>query len=95
MRTAGKKDELIALEARKAQLVSETRHAPAPVPRLRPKLAEIYRGKVANLTEALNAADERAEAAEALRDLSTRSAWCRRTAGSRSSSPAISPPSWR
>jgi len=40
-----------------------------PAPRLHPKLAEIYRNKVANLTEALNAPDARTEAAEILRDL--------------------------
>jgi hypothetical protein len=69
MRTSGMKDELLALESRKAQLASETRHVPAPAPRLHPKLADIYRDKVSNLNSALNAPATRAEAAHALRAL--------------------------
>jgi DNA invertase Pin-like site-specific DNA recombinase len=69
MRTSGMKDELLALEARKAQLVSETKHVPAPAPRLHPKLADIYRDKVENLNKALNEETTRAGAAEALRAL--------------------------
>ncbi len=59
----------IALEARKAQLISETKHVPAPAPRLHPKLAEIYRDKVENLNKALNEETTRPETAEALRAL--------------------------
>src|SRR5712692_586038 len=59
----------IALEARKAQLISETKHVPAPAPRLHPKLADIYRDKVENLNKALNEETTRAEAADALRAL--------------------------
>ena len=69
MRTSGMKDELLALETRKAQLVSETKHVPAPAPRLHPKLADIYRDKVENLNKALNEESTRAEASQALRAL--------------------------
>jgi hypothetical protein len=69
MRTPGMKDELLALEARKAELTAEVRQAPAPAPRLHPRLADIYQDKVERLQEALNADGTRGEAAEALRDL--------------------------
>jgi site-specific DNA recombinase len=67
MRTSGMKDELLALETRKAQLASDTKHVPSPAPRLHPKLADIYRQKVENLNKALNAEATRAEASQALR----------------------------
>jgi site-specific DNA recombinase len=69
MRTSGMKDEVLALETRKAQLASETKHVPAPAPRLHPKLADIYRQKVENLDKALNEETTRAEASRALRAL--------------------------
>jgi len=67
IRTPTMKEELRALEARKVELAAAPEHAPAP--RLRPKLAEIYRQKVANLQEELNRPELRAEAAEAIRSL--------------------------
>ena len=63
------KDELMALEARKADLERAVTDAPAPIPRLHPNLAEVYRRKVADLHEALNTDVNRAAAAEALRAL--------------------------
>ena len=69
MRTPSMKQELLALEARKAELAVALEHAPPPAPRLHPKLAEIYRTKVANLQEELNRPELRAEAAEAIRSL--------------------------
>ena len=67
MRTPGMKAEQLELEARKAQLVSETKHIPTPAPRLHPKLADIYRDKVEDLRNALNGETTRAEALQALR----------------------------
>jgi site-specific DNA recombinase len=69
MRTPAMKDELLALEARKAELAAALEHAPAPAPRLHSRLAEIYRSKVANLQEELNRPELRVEAAEAIRSL--------------------------
>ena len=63
------KDELIMLEARKAELESKLARAPEPMPRLHPNLAAVYRTKVANLAEALNDESTQAEAAEAIRNL--------------------------
>jgi hypothetical protein len=63
------KEELLDLEARKVKLAAVLEHAPAPAPRLHPKLAEMYRQKVANLQEGLNRPELRAEAAEAIRSL--------------------------
>ncbi len=64
------KDELNALETRKAVLAHDIAEAPPAAPRLHPALAELYRKKVAALAEALNANATRAEAAEAIRALS-------------------------
>jgi len=69
MRTPTMKQELLALEARKAELAAVLEHAPKPAPRLHPKLAEIYRAKVANLQEELNRPELRTEAADAIRSL--------------------------
>src|SRR5260221_14660557 len=66
MRTTGMTDELLGLKTRKAQLASETKLIPAPVPRLRPRLADIYRDKVENLHNGLNAESTRADASQAL-----------------------------
>jgi site-specific DNA recombinase len=63
------KEELLALEARKATLVAEIEHAPPPSPRLHPKLAELYRQRVDRLQEELNRPELRSEAAQALRNL--------------------------
>ena len=63
------KDELTALEGRKATLIAETAEAKEEMPRLHPGLAEVYRKKVADLTEALNDDSVRTEAAEVLRSL--------------------------
>ena len=43
LRTPGMKDELLALEARKEESLAEIAQVPAPLPRLHPKLAELYR----------------------------------------------------
>jgi len=64
MRTAGMKEELIALVAHKEQIAAELSHAPAPAPRLHPRLADLYQEKVANLQAELNRAALSAEAAE-------------------------------
>ena len=63
------KEELFALEARKRLLMAEVKQAPAPRPRLHPKLAELYRERVERLHEELNRAELRSEAAQALRGL--------------------------
>ena len=63
------KDEISRLESRKTELKNKLTVVPAPQPRLHPRLADVYRNKVANLVEALNAPDTVADAAEAIRDL--------------------------
>jgi len=68
-RTPTMKEELLALEARKQELSAETERVPATLPRLHPKLAELYRGRVERLHEELNRPELRAEAAQALRAL--------------------------
>ena len=66
---ASVRDEIAALEDRRTQLGDRLKQAPAPLPRLHPNLAEIYRLKVAKLAEAL-ADDECCEdAAAAIRSL--------------------------
>ncbi len=69
LRTPGMKDELLALEARKQDLVAAVSHAPAPAPRLHPRLTDLYLQRVERLQEELNRPALRAEAAEALRAL--------------------------
>ena len=60
---------MTALEERKATLVAETAEAKEEMPRLHPGLAEVYRKKVADLTQALNDDALRTEATEVLRSL--------------------------
>ena len=69
LRTPGMKAELLALEARKEEISTEIEQVPAPLPRLHPKLAELYRQRVERLHEELNRPELRAEAAQALRAL--------------------------
>ena len=63
------KDEISRLESRKTDLKNKLTVVPAPQPRLHPRLADVYRNKVANLVEALNAPDTVGDAAEAIRGL--------------------------
>ena len=63
------KDEIYDLELRKTELKNKVDVVPAPQPRLHPRLADVYRDKVTNLVEALNAPDTVADAAEAIRGL--------------------------
>ena len=69
LRTPGMKEELLALEARKQELAAKVKQAPAPRPRLHPKLADLYRQRVDRLHEELNRPELRSEAAQALRGL--------------------------
>ncbi|MGH6792665.1 MAG: recombinase family protein [Methyloceanibacter sp.] len=66
---AAVKDEMTALEARRVELLRELEATPPPMPRLHPNLAELYRQKVTNLAEALNADQTRLQAGECLREL--------------------------
>jgi DNA invertase Pin-like site-specific DNA recombinase len=61
--------KLDELEQRKAALEAEVAAAPAPLPRLHPNLAEVYRRKVEALHEALADPHTGAEALEILRSL--------------------------
>ena len=63
------KDELTALEERKAVLTDETHDAPEQMPHLHPGLADVYRRKVDDLATALNEDSLRTEATEVLRSL--------------------------
>jgi len=63
------KEELLALEARQETLQAELSDAPEAAPLIHPKLAEIYRRKVAALNQALEREDTRTEAFEAIRSL--------------------------
>lgn len=63
------KDEMLALEARKAVLTEQTRAEHEDPVLLHPGLADVYRRKVENLTEALNSDGLRDEAAETLRSM--------------------------
>ena len=63
------KNEITTLELRKTELENKLNAVPAPQPRLHPCLADVYRDKVANLVEALNAPDTIADAAETIRGL--------------------------
>ena len=63
------RDEMGELEARRADLEARLGAAPKPAPRIHPNLAEVYRRKVADLANALQQEDARAEAATALRGL--------------------------
>ena len=64
------KTKMDGLEAEKAHLEAQQRGIPSADPiTLHPGLADIYARKVANLAEALNAEDTKAEAADILRSL--------------------------
>jgi plasmid stabilization system protein ParE len=63
------KAEMDELQTRKESLLAKLATADAPVPLLHPNLAALYREKVATLASALENAESRSEAAEALRDL--------------------------
>jgi site-specific DNA recombinase len=69
LRTPSMKAELLALEARKEEISTEIKQVPAPLPRLHPKLAELYQQRVERMHEELNRPELRAEAAQALRAL--------------------------
>jgi site-specific DNA recombinase len=72
LRTAGLKERLEALEARKAE-PDTAGAAPEPTPvRLHPNLAAIYRRKVAELAAALTDPEIRPQALETIRELITR-----------------------
>src|SRR5215471_3817895 len=88
LRTPSMKAELLALETRKEEPSAEIKQVPAPLPRLHPKLAELYRELVERLHEELNRPELRAEAAQALRPSSRRCGRSRRMVGSRSNWPA-------
>lgn len=51
LRTPSMKAELLALEARKEEISNGIRQVPAPLPRLHPKLAELYEQRVDRLHE--------------------------------------------
>jgi DNA invertase Pin-like site-specific DNA recombinase len=65
--TPATKDRLLELEHRRGEL--KRSQPPRPVARLHPRLAEVYRDKVARLEAELNQPETRPEAAEALRAL--------------------------
>ena len=69
LRTPGMKEELYALEARKRGLAAEVKRAPAPRPRLHPKLADLYRQRVDRLHEELNRTELRPTPPKLLGDL--------------------------
>ena len=68
-RTAGLQQKLEELEARKAALEQELTADPPPPVRLHPNLAQVYRGKVGRLHEALADPGLRDEALGILRGL--------------------------
>jgi site-specific DNA recombinase len=63
------KQELVALEARQLELEQAIAGTSAPQPLIHPKLASVYRDRVAALHEALNDLDTRAEAFDTIRSL--------------------------
>jgi hypothetical protein len=65
---AALRERLASLEARKVDLELELATTEAPAPRLHPNLAEVYRRRVAELSEALSA-DDGAVARELVRGL--------------------------
>jgi site-specific DNA recombinase len=69
IRTPGVREELEALEAKKQELNRTMKRPVDAVPRLHPRLADLYREKVARLQEELNRNEIRIEAAEVIRDL--------------------------
>ena len=62
-------EKITELETRRDQLEAALAERDAPPPVLHPAMAEVYHRKVADLAEALNREDARAEAAEILRGL--------------------------
>ena len=62
------KDELLSLEARKAELQSRL-NAPEMPELLHPQMADVYRGKVGSLCSALEKEESRTSAVEAIRAL--------------------------
>ena len=69
LRTPGLKAKLEDLEQRKAMLEADFARIPSPLPRFHPNLAEVYRGKVACLHEAMQDPSDRDEALDILRAL--------------------------
>ena len=69
IRTPTMRDELLALEAHKAEIEHELSGARPPEPLIHPNIAEIYRRKVERMHEALNDESTRVEATEALRQV--------------------------
>ena len=69
LRSPGIKAQLEQLEARKIELEQKLVAPPAPLPRLHPNLAEVYRAKVADLHAALADPAGSNEAIEILRSL--------------------------
>ena len=63
------REKITELEARRDQLKAALAERDAPPPVLHPAMAEVYHRKVADLAEALNREDARAEAADILRGL--------------------------
>ena len=63
------KTEIKALDARRKELQAQLDTADEPPPLLHPEMAELYRQKVTTLAHALEAAETRTEAREALRGL--------------------------
>ncbi len=65
-------DRLTVLEAKQASLQESLAKAPADMPDLHPNIAELYRRKIARLSQALDHPDDRYEAMDAIRQLVTR-----------------------
>ena len=63
------KAEIKALDARRKELQAQLESADEPPPLLHPEMAALYRQKVTTLAHALEAAETRTEATEALRGL--------------------------
>ena len=63
------KTEMKALDARRKELQAQLETADEPPPLLHPEMAELYRQKVTTLAQALEHAETRTEATEALRGL--------------------------
>ena len=62
------KDELLSLEAKKAELEARL-EAPEMPELLHPRMADVYREKVGSLCRALESQESRTEAADAIRPL--------------------------
>ena len=69
IRTPGVREELEALEAKKQELHATLKRPVDLVPRLHPRLADLYREKVARLRDELYRNDILTEAADVIRDL--------------------------